>query len=295
MTDGTVHICVFGEVLFDIFPNGEKVLGGAPFNVAWHLQALADAPLFVSRIGDDDEGEAIRRAMDHWQMNLAGLQLDPVRPSGRVQVRFADGEPAYDIIADCAYDFIAAEQLPGALPGQGILYHGTLALRQSVSRLALDRLKESTELDIFIDVNLRSPWWQASTVKEWIAQARWVKLNEDELRLLGFTDTDITRAAADLVGEFDLEQLILTRGKAGALVCSRGGAVHEATLPVAAKVVDTVGAGDAFAAVYLHGLLNRWPIVKTLNAAQTFAGMVVGLRGAISRDPAFYQKFLDRL
>ena len=38
--------CVFGEVLFDVFPDGKQVLGGAPFNVAWHLQAFGIAPYF---------------------------------------------------------------------------------------------------------------------------------------------------------------------------------------------------------------------------------------------------------
>lgn len=295
MSERSVHVWVFGEVLFDIFPSGEKVLGGAPFNVAWHLQALGDAPLFISRIGEDDEGEKIKDAMADWQMNAAGLQVDRLRPSGRVQVQFENGEPGYRIIADCAYDFIEADQLPEPLPGQGILYHGTLALRQPVSRGALARLRKREGLDLFIDVNLRSPWWQESLVKEWIGQARWVKLNEDELRQLGFTDPDINKAAADLVEEFSLEQLILTRGRAGALVCTGGGGIHQATPPISTEVVDTVGAGDAFAAVYLHGLLNRWTIAETLASAQVFAGMVVGLRGALSRDRNFYRRFLDSL
>ncbi len=50
-------ITVFGEVLFDCFPNGKQVLGGAPFNVAWHLQALGDDPTFISQIGDDTLGK----------------------------------------------------------------------------------------------------------------------------------------------------------------------------------------------------------------------------------------------
>jgi len=295
MSEKSIQVWVFGEVLFDIFPSGEKVLGGAPFNVAWHLQALGDAPLFISRIGDDGEGAQIKGAMASWRMNAAGLQVDRLHPSGRVQVRFENGEPGYRIIADCAYDFIEADQLPKPLPDKGILYHGTLALRQPVSRRALASLREREGLDLFIDVNLRSPWWQEDLVREWMGRARWVKLNEDELRRLGFAAADITQAAADLAGEFALDQVILTRGRAGALVCTGEGAVHQATPPMATEVVDTVGAGDAFAAVYLHGLLNRWSIAETLAAAQLFAAMVVGLRGALSREPGFYRRFLDNL
>ena len=48
---------IFGEVLFDVFPEeGNMVLGGAPFNVAWNLQAMGLAPHLVSRIGRDELG-----------------------------------------------------------------------------------------------------------------------------------------------------------------------------------------------------------------------------------------------
>ena len=50
---------IFGEVLFDHFPDGARVLGGAPFNVAWHLQAFGSAPLFVSRVGNDPAGREV--------------------------------------------------------------------------------------------------------------------------------------------------------------------------------------------------------------------------------------------
>ncbi|MES9966998.1 MAG: carbohydrate kinase, partial [Sedimenticola sp.] len=56
-------LCIFGEVLFDIFPGDERVLGGAPFNVAWHLQAFQAEPLFISRIGNDPLGREIRLRM----------------------------------------------------------------------------------------------------------------------------------------------------------------------------------------------------------------------------------------
>ena len=51
--------CIFGEVLFDHFPDGRRVLGGAPFNVAWHLRAFGEVPLLVSRIGHDPDGAAV--------------------------------------------------------------------------------------------------------------------------------------------------------------------------------------------------------------------------------------------
>ena len=50
---------IFGECLFDHFPDGDRV-GGAPLNVARHLWALGQQPLLVSRVGQDGEGARVR-------------------------------------------------------------------------------------------------------------------------------------------------------------------------------------------------------------------------------------------
>ncbi len=70
------RVVVFGEVLFDRFPDGCEVLGGAPFNVAWNLQALDARPILVSRVGNDRLGRRILAAMKEWGMDLAGMQVD---------------------------------------------------------------------------------------------------------------------------------------------------------------------------------------------------------------------------
>ncbi len=285
---------VFGEVLFDNFPNGEKVLGGAPFNVAWHLQALGDCPQFISRVGDDLPGREILQAMDDWGMNASGLQRDPQHPTGQVVVEIADNEPRYTIVPDSAYDFIAADSIlpPGS---GGILYHGTLALRNAVSRNALERLLEQDGIAIFLDVNLRPPWWQREEVHRCLARARWVKLNLDELRRLGFAEKNLERAIAEFQQRYALEQVILTRGENGALVRTADGQLHNVVPEPAEDFVDAVGAGDAFSAVYLHGLLAGWTIPATLAAAQRFASKVVGLRGATTTEKDFYRSFLSSL
>ena len=107
-------LCIFGEVLFDHFPDGKRVLGGAPFNVAWHLQAFGRAPRFISRVGADAEGRSVLNAMRDWGMDTQSVQVDERLPTGRVSVAIVDNEPAYDIVADCAYDTIkpAPQPLP---------------------------------------------------------------------------------------------------------------------------------------------------------------------------------------
>ena len=63
-------VVIFGEVLFDDFPDG-AVLGGAPFNVAWHLQAFGLHPVVISRTGNDAQRDQMRPAQRRLQLGAA--------------------------------------------------------------------------------------------------------------------------------------------------------------------------------------------------------------------------------
>ena len=286
------RVCIFGEVLFDHFPDGRRVLGGAPFNVAWHLQAFRLAPCFISRVGTDVEGDEVRAAMHDWDMDQGGLQSDPERATGRVSIRFENGEPVYDIVDNCAYDAIdSATAAVSAGDARGLLYHGSLALRHATSRAALARLKKAQPNRIFVDVNLRAPWWQRNTVIELLNGANWVKLNRDELNQLGAAAPSSREQAETLLHAHRLDGLIVTHGADGAELLTADG-VHLRTSPRrGTEVVDTVGAGDALTSVMILGLCNDWPLELTLERAQAFASAIVGRRGATVSEPAFYRAF----
>ncbi|MDY0190021.1 MAG: carbohydrate kinase [Desulfuromonas sp.] len=288
------NIYIFGEVLFDCFPSGEQILGGAPFNVAWHLQALGDNPNFISRIGTDAQGDKITQAMQHWGLNTELLQLDPQHPTGRVEVRLNANEPSYDIVAPSAYDFIAPSPLPHS-QRSGILYHGTLGVRNTHSRSALHALTHASDLKIFLDINLRSPWWQQDEVFSYLNKAQWAKMNQDELGLLGYANGDLHHSMAELQTRCQLEQLIVTRGAQGALIRTASGEFHNLVPKQAPHLIDTVGAGDAFSAIYIHGLCAGWPIDKSLHHAQEFATKIIGIRGATTSDLSFYLDFVASL
>lgn len=290
MTAAAPRPLIFGEVLFDRFPDGSTVLGGAPFNVAWTLQALGLEPLLTTRVGDDELGERIRQAMTDWGLDTAGLQQDERQPTGTVEVTLADGEPRYEIAGGRAYDFITAEEVPAPAPGD-LLYHGSLALRTTVPRLALDRLRAQATGGTLVDVNLRSPWWEREAVLKLLRGARWAKLNAEELALLVPGEPDLDGQAHRLLAAADLECVIVTLGADGAVAHGRAGWSHLPAPPVAATVVDTVGAGDAFAAVTLLGLARRWEWPLILERAQELAAAVVGLRGATTTDRGFYETF----
>ncbi|MDD3517698.1 MAG: carbohydrate kinase [Chromatiales bacterium] len=282
-------IVVFGEVLFDCFPD-RNVLGGAPFNVAWNLRALGADPLFIGAVGDDERGREVRAAMRSIGLDERGLQTDPVHPTGQVQVHFEDGEPQYAILAQQAYDFIdgeaaltASETLAG-----GILYHGSLALRDAQSRSALEALRAIRPWRIFLDVNLRAPWWDGDGVRRLMDAATWVKLNRDELHVLAGGSGDDQTLARALVGRHALEAAIVTLGADGALHVAADGSVLRIAAPEPAHFRDPVGAGDAFSAVVLLGLARGWNPQLTLERAAAFAARICGLRGATTADPAFY-------
>lgn len=283
---------VFGEVLFDQFPDGGMVLGGAPFNVAWHLQAFGQSPLLISRVGDGPLGRQIRDTMLEWGMDAAGLQLDSAHPTGVVKVSLEHGEPRFDIVAESAYDHIDHDAMP-PLPASALLYHGSLALRHAASRRAFQALHAAASGPVFMDVNLRPPWWQRQTVLEAVGRATWIKLNEDELRRLVSDHDEAQAAARQLLNENELAAVILTRGAAGALALSATGECQVVAPQPALKIRDTVGAGDAFASVCILGLLQRWPLAVSLARAQSFASAIVGVQGATVNDRTFYRPFIS--
>ena len=282
---------IFGEVLFDCFPDGNSVLGGAPFNVAWHLQAFGLSPMVITSIGDDDLGTKVKSAMLDWNMDTRGLQLDPLHPTGSVDIEFIDGEPRYTIVEHCAYDYIDAGLLP-SLADNRLLYHGSLALRNQTSREALSTLKHQHSNTVFMDVNLRDPWWQKDRVLELADDADWVKLNEDELLQLGSGTGDYQAQAREFLNTHSLKGLVVTLGAKGAIALTDNGDYAEVAPSQTLEVVDTVGAGDAFTSVLILGISYQWPLEQTMQRAQSFASLMVAQQGATVHDQDFYRTMI---
>jgi fructokinase len=289
---GHVVPVIFGEVLFDCFPDGNSVLGGAPFNVAWHLQAFGLSPLVISSVGDDELGRKVKAAMQSRHMRTEGLQRDPLHPTGSVDIEFNQGEPNYSIVEHRAYDYIDASSLP-SLPADKLLYHGSLALRNNASREALTVLKASNTGTVFMDVNLRDPWWEKQYVLQLADDADWVKLNEDELGQLGADNGDIQSRADTFLHEHRLSGLVVTLGEKGAIALTANGEYTEVKPVITQTVIDTVGAGDALTSVLILGLSHHWPLEQTMQRAQGFASMLVGQQGATVHNHDFYRAIVE--
>ena len=283
---------IFGEVLYDCFPDGQAVLGGAPFNVAWHLQGFGRAPLFISRVGDDPLGHHVKDAMHNHGMDASGLQLDSLHPTGKVTITMSGKNHSFEIIPDQAYDYIDQGALP-PLPDSTLFYHGSLAARSPVSAQTLAFLNTRYAGKRLVDVNLRSPWWQQQQVLELVDGAWLAKLNDEELQLLVPDADDDASRIQQLINNAGLQLLLVTRGAAGAeLLTATGDSFRVAPDPVT-DVVDTVGAGDAMTSVLILAILQGWPWQQALERSQAFASAIVGQRGATVEEPGFYQPFID--
>ena len=292
-------VILFGEVLFDEFPDGERRLGGAPFNVAWHLRGFGVDPLLLGAVGEDAAGDTILERMSAGGMRTDGMARVQGRPSGRVVVRIVEGEPRYEIPTGQAWDRIPEEVLELDTPGEGgILYHGTLALRGEHNRNLLAKLLERGRTHAYLDVNLRAPWWTHQVVEGSVARATWVRMNEGELALLapgtGADGDPVEEQAAGLARRHGLERLVVTRGASGALEVVEGERLVESPGARREGTVDTVGAGDAFSAVHILGLLRGWPPEVALRRANLFAADVCRIQGAIPSDDTLYREHEGR-
>ncbi|MBA5607151.1 fructokinase [Duganella sp. FT3S] len=301
-------IAVFGEALVDDFIT-EQVVGGAPFNMARHLAAFGVPTLMITRVGQDKNGALVRAEFERYGMPQTGLQTDPTEATGRVVVeRGADGH-RFIILADQAYDYIETEAALAALQATdpGVLYFGTLAQRNPASRGALRALLAASPAKRFLDLNVRDGQVVERSVFESLHQADIVKVNEEELQALfdwythdrpgtaDATSPALHAACSRLLRIFSLEGLIVTLGPRGAIHFGADGVMTASLVSHAPlRVVDTVGAGDAFSAVYLHGRAQGWPLALMLARANAFAGAICGISGAVPQSMDFYQPWLAR-
>ncbi len=290
------RITVFGEVLFDVFPDESRIIGGAPFNVACHLRGLGPDPLFISRVGADDPGCEVLRHMVKWSMSTKQLQVDEHRPTGMVLVRFKDGEPYYEIREDAAFDQIMMpEQEADFLEKVRLFYHGTLAARNKVSRDTLYALAGSKDQKVFCDINLRDPWWTREFIKDILSWSTYLKVNLDELEqvamISGVQNTETVKKARAVQEKAGLECLVLTMGAEGGILFPDGKDQLFSSAPEIEDFKDTVGAGDAFSAVFLLGIVRGWSWEKILQRAVYLAAEVCAIKGAMPEDMNFYKYF----
>jgi len=299
---------VFGEVLVEEGA-GAPVVGGAPFNVARHLAAFMLPPLMITRIGDDRNGAAVRAEFERFVIPESGLQVDAMEETGRAVAERHGTAHRITLLPRQAYDFIdpalaAASVADGSYD---TLYFGTLAQREDRSRDALTTVLEATPARRFLDLNLRPGHANEPIVTRALTAADIVKANEEELQALfqwyfqigpndaALTTEEVHAACRALMDRFALEALIVTLGHRGSVYFGADGSyIAHRDNPVPPFVIDTTGAGDAFAAIFLLGRARGWPLELTLARANEFAGAICAVTGAVPGDMSFYDKWVAR-
>ena len=298
---------VFGEALVDDFIS-EQVAGGAPFNVARHLAAFMAPQLMITRIGSDRNGNVVRGEFERFAMSEAGLQTDRMEETGRVVVERTAKGHRFVVLPRQAYDFIDGTVALAAVAEvrPAMLYFGTLAQRLERSRSALQRLLAAVDAPSFLDLNLRDGQFDEACVSASLDAAAIAKVNEEELQRLflwyfqidpkvQLETEEVHAACRALIDRFALEALIVTLGHRGSVYFGADGTlIVNRDNPAPPFVLDTVGAGDGFSAIFLLGRARGWPLALTLARANEFAGAVCAITGAVPRDIGFYDKWMAR-
>jgi fructokinase len=277
---------VVGEVLWDVFPDATR-LGGAALNFAVHLKRLGHMPRIVSAVGHDTLGERATRDIRSLGLDTTLLQSSDRFRTGTASVVLGPGDrTSFAIERPAAYD---AMEISNAVLSQVIewnplwCYYGTLFPSRAHGRDVLRQLLEALpRARRFYDVNLRPGSESRELVCDLLQVADVAKLNERELTLvrdwLGLP-ADLENFCRAGAARFGWQAACVTLGARGCAMLVGDDYVEAPGLPVA--VADTVGAGDAFAAGFVHGLVAGWSAQRVAEFSNRIGAMVASVAGAI--------------
>ncbi len=272
-------VVCYGEVLWDILPSG-PLRGGAPMNVAYHLQKLKQNPALITKIGDDQYGKDLILPLEKEGV-MVKYEVDPVHPTGLVYAtEGANHEMSYDIVFPSAWDYIEWQKEYDAIVSTADYFvFGSLASRNEVSRKTLHRLIETAKMNV-MDINVRPPHFERKQAEYLLERTDLLKMNLAELELVtdwfkqSGTATDRIKFVQD---HFKIKHIIVTKGGDGAMVNDRGTIYEHSGYKV--SVQDTIGSGDSFLAGYLAQLLKGEGAEKALDYAAAIGAFVATKAG----------------
>ena len=282
-----MRVLAIGEVLWDVFPE-QEILGGAALNFCANMERLGDTAHLITGVGNDDHG---RRALT--QMSVLGVserfvQTAADAPTGTAVVSHdAAGEPSFTICRPAAYDRLSVDDdVLAAIAAYDPhwIYFGTLfhisEKNEEVTRSILAAAPDARSL---YDMNFRPGQWNIALVRRLCAHCSILKLNEHEVRVLAAAysmqpEISLESLAQHLSDTFDIPTICITLGSHGCFVYDQGSAIRVPGLTIQTR--DTVGAGDAFAAAFLHGYHRGLPILETARLANIVGAIVASRHGA---------------
>lgn len=289
-------IAAFGELLWDLLPTG-KVLGGAPANFIYRINSFGDQGTLLSKVGNDKAGREAREALRKLGLSDEDIQTDYELPTGSVKVKIDDqGNPDFNIITDVAYDHIEINaEMMDAFSQADCVCFGTLVQRYGISKNTLRELiHQSPDVVKFLDINLRKKCYTAATVEDSLRMANILKANDEELlitkELLGLKSESLIDLARETLGKFNLKIILCTLGSFGAFCLTQEDVFHYDP-GYQISLGDTVGAGDAFSAGFVHYYMNGYKIEEALRFGNAAGALVATTTGATS--PVSKAQILD--
>lgn len=289
-----MKIISIGEILWDVFENlgdesgSTEHLGGAPFNFAANAARLGHDVIFLSAVGDDDRGWRALREAARLGVSVEYIQTVKNLPTGIVSVNVGEREnPRFHIHRPAAYDALSLDdEAISALAEKkpDWIYFGTLYQAQPGPRRQTERILAATPgARRFYDINLRPESYTPALVEDLMQQPDMVKLNEDETqvvdRIFECGHATLEEFCRDWAARCGWETVCVTRGPRGCAIYVKGSYVEAPGYDV--EVKDVVGAGDAFAAAFLHGLSLGWPLERVGDFANRAGAYVAGRSGAL--------------
>ncbi|MBN2068669.1 MAG: carbohydrate kinase [Opitutales bacterium] len=277
------RIVCYGETLWDVLPQG-IFLGGAPLNVACHLAMWGVPIALISSVGNDFLGDEALKRLQTKGVDTRFIGRQNNRPTGTVKVRIdASGIPQYDFTEPVAYDQIKTNRLMvDAVSGAFAFVYGTLAQRGRGNTKSLNDLLQCRGPLKVYDVNLRPPCMNRSLVLELAADADLLKLNLEELAWImdtGLQYISLPAATKAISEKTETTRICVTLGDQGVFYYDSGRTWQVPAPPV--EVRDTVGAGDAFLAKLLYGLMLQMTVDEMLSDSCAYGASVAAINGAL--------------
>lgn len=285
MSEKRFNIAGIGELLWDVLPTGKQP-GGAPANFAYISSQLGDCGIVASRVGNDSNGIEIIERLKSAGVKTESIQIDENRRTGTVNVELKNGQPSYTINEGVAWDFLelTANWRKLALNCDAVCF-GSLAQRNPVSRNTIHEFLSLTNrsAERVFDVNLRQNYFSQDVLQDSLNAATIAKLNHEELPIVAemfkISGKIETERIKNIRKKFDLKLVCITRGANGSLLVSENAISEHAGIRV--EIADTIGAGDAFTAAMIHGVLRGWNLDEINRKANRVAAFVASQRGAM--------------
>jgi len=284
LSNKTIKVVCFGEILFDVFGN-EKKVGGAPLNLALRMNSLGFPTAMISAVGKDEDGEILKNYISENGVDNSSIITTPNYDTGLVLVHVDErGSAKYDIKFPSAWDFIESnENIRKIVSEASVFFFGSLACRNEVSKNTLyDLLQLNKNIYKVFDVNLRPPYSKMDVIENLMNISDFIKFNDEEIieisSKLGLNSKNLEENILFISEKTSTKSICVTRGKHGAIMLWKGEFYYSDGFTV--NVVDTVGAGDSFLAALLASLsVNKTPL-EALDFASAIGGIVASNEGA---------------